>query len=53
VRNCCESGQTQRAAGSSQLARTKTSMIDASSDAVAAVLIIGVIIILSFFFLDL
>jgi hypothetical protein len=46
IRNRCESGHTQRAAGSAQFARTKTSMIDASSDAVAAVLIIGVIIIL-------
>ncbi len=52
MRYCCESGHTQRAAGSVLNARTKTSMVDASSDAVAAVLIIGVTMILSFLFLD-
>jgi hypothetical protein len=45
---CCESGQIQCATGSALNARTTTSIVGASSDAVA-VLIIGFVMILSFF----
>ena len=50
LRNCCESGHTQRATGSEKLARTKTLIIASWSLGVVVLSIIGAIAILSFLF---